>query len=273
MSDRTILVTGATDGIGKATAYALAEKGAHLLVHGRNQQKCEALALNLNKKYPASRVGYFVSDFSSLQSVKVMSEQIISEVDALHVLINNAGNFYRRRTLSEDSFELTFAVNHLAPFLLTLNLLDLLKASAPARIVNVSSTAHKSARADDLSDLMGERGYDPFSAYSLSKLANVFFTQSLADRLDPAKVTANSLHPGVVDTKLLRNSYNMRGISIEEGARTSVYLAVSPEITGTSGKYYQNETEGRASSVARDRDLQEELWRQSMDMVRPYLIN
>ena len=119
---------------------------------------------------------------------------------------------------------------------------------------------------------MGERGYDPFRAYSLSKLANVLFTHSLAKRLDAEEVTANALHPGVVDTKLLRNSYNMRGISIEEGARTSVYLAASPDLEGISGKYFQNESEGRVSSIAQDDALQEDLWRRSMEMVRPFLV-
>ena len=149
IKEKTVLVTGATDGIGKATAYALAEGGARVLVHGRDPQKCAALAVDLNEKYPENDAAYFVADFSSLNSVKEMSEKIISKVDALHVLVNNAGNFYRHRTLSEDGYEMTFAVNHLASFLLTLNLLDLLRSSAPARIVNVSSSAHKSAQADD----------------------------------------------------------------------------------------------------------------------------
>lgn len=271
MKNKTVLVTGATDGIGKATAYLLAEKGARVIVHGRDEAKCALVAQEVNINFTEGSAITAVADFSSLRSVKNMADKIKRDVNALHVLVNNAGNFYHQRGLSEDGYELTFAVNHLAPFLLTLSLLELIKSSAPARIVNVSSTAHKSIRSMDINDLMGERKYDPFYAYGLSKLANVFFTQSLAEALGHQKVTANSLHPGVVDTKLLRNSYDLDGISVEDGAQTSVYLASSPEVAGISGKYFQNKKARDTSFLAKDEEMQAALWKKSLEMVQPLL--
>ena len=166
---------------------------------------------------------------------------------------------------------MTLAVNHLAPFLLTILLLDLLKASAPARVVNVASSSHKSIKSVDLENLQGESNYDGFTAYSLSKLGNVLFTQSLADKLNGTSVTANALNPGVVNTKLLRKSYHLDGMSIEEGARTSVYLASSHAVEGVSGKYYKNMQEHSASDLSQDQDLQGAFWKLSKEMVSQFL--
>jgi NAD(P)-dependent dehydrogenase (short-subunit alcohol dehydrogenase family) len=200
-----------------------------------------------------------------------MAEDIKREKSELHVLVNNAGNFYKERMLSADGYEKILAVNHLAPFLLTLLLLDLIKKSAPARIVNVASSAHKSIRKLDLHNLHGENGYDPFTAYSLSKLGNVLFTKALADELIGTDVTVNSLHPGVVATKLLRKSYDMAGISPMKGAQTSIFLASSPDAKGVTGKYFQNLQERTTSVIADDKDLQATFWKISMEMVNNFL--
>ena len=271
MENKTFLVTGGTDGIGRETAMQLVRLGARVLVHGRDEEKGAQVLDDINRDTCNEKVSLYLADFSSLADVKRMAEDIKRENTELHVLVNNAGNFYRDRLLSSDGVEMTLAVNHLAPFLLTLLLLDLLKASTPTRIVNVASSAHKSIKSVDLEDLQGESNYDGFAAYSLSKLGNVFFTQSLADKLDETSVTANALHPGVVNTKLLRKSYHLDGMSVEEGARTSVYLASSPAVEGVSGKYFQNMQEQPASDLSQDKDLQRAFWKLSREMVSQFL--
>ena len=271
MENKTVLVTGGTDGIGSETALQLAHMGACVLVHGRDKEKGAEGLGTINRVICNEKVSLYLADFSSLADVKRMAEDIKREQKELHVLVNNAGNFYRDRLLSSDGVEMTLAVNHIAPFLLTLLLLDLLKTSAPARIVNVASSSHKLIKSVDLEDLEGESNYDGFTAYSLSKLGNVLFTQSLADRLNGTSVTANALHPGVVNTKLLRKSYHLDGISVEEGAQTSVYLVSSPEVEGVSGKYYKNIREHPASDLSQDHDLQDAFWKLSIGMVNQFL--
>ena len=271
MENKTFLVTGGTDGIGRETAMQLVRLGARVLVHGRDEEKGAQVLDDINRDTCNEKVSLYLADFSSLADVKRMTEDIKRENTELHVLVNNAGNFYRDRLLSSDGVEMTLAVNHLAPFLLTLLLLDLLKASTPTRIVNVASSAHKSIKSVDLEDLQGESNYDGFAAYSLSKLGNVLFTQSLADRLNGTSVTVNALHPGVVNTKLLRKSYHLDGMSVEEGARTSVYLASSPAVEGVSGKYFQNMQEQPASDLSQDKDLQRAFWKISREMVSQFL--
>jgi len=271
MENKTVLVTGGTDGIGRETALQLARMGARVLVHGRDKEKGTQVLHDIKRDTRNEKVSLYIADFSSLADVKRMAEDIKREHTELHVLVNNAGNFYRDRLLSSDGVEMTLAVNHLAPFLLTILLLDLLKASAPARVVNVASSSHKSIISVDLENLQGESNYDGFAAYSLSKLGNVLFTQSLADKLNGTSVTANALNPGVVNTKLLRKSYHLDGMSIEEGARTSVYLASSPIVEGVSGKYYKNMQEHPASDLSQDQDLQGSFWNLSKEMVSQFL--
>jgi len=271
MENKTVLITGGTDGIGSETALQLACMGACVLIHGRDKDKGAQVLDNIRHVACNERVSLYLADFSSLADVKHMAEDIKREHKVLNVLVNNAGNFYKDRLLSSDGVEMTLAVNHLAPFLLTLLLLDLLKTSAPARIVNVASSSHKLIKSVDLEDFEGESNYDGFTAYSLSKLGNVLFTQSLADRLNGTSVTANALHPGVVNTKLLRKSYHLDGISIEEGAQTSVYLASSPEVEGVSGKYYKNMRECPASDLSQDQGLQDAFWKLSKGMVSQFL--
>jgi len=271
MKNKTVLVTGGTDGIGRETALQLACMGARVLVHGRDKEKGTRVINDINQNTCKEKVSLYIADFSSLTDVKRMAEEIKREQTELHVLVNNAGNFYKERLLSADDIEMTMAVNHFAPFLLTLLLLDLLKTSMPARIVNVASSSHRLVRSVDFENLQGETKYDGFIAYNLSKLGNVLFTQSLADRLAGTSVTANALHPGVVNTKLLRKSYHLDGMSVDKGAQTSVYLASSPAVEGVSGKYYKNMQERPTSDLSQGKNLQDAFWKLSKEMVSQFL--
>ena len=271
MNAKTILVTGATDGIGKQTAIKLARQGAKVLVHGRNKSKGATVLDEINRDNCNENLTLYLADFSSFASIKRMAEEIKREQSELHVLINNAGTFSKERLLTKDGLEMTFAVNHLAPFLLTILLLDLLKASTPARIVDVASGAHRNITAIDFDNLQGEKSYDGFEAYGLSKLGNVLFTNELARRLVGSGVTANSLHPGVINTGLQRISYNLDGASVGEGARTSVYLATSPEVESITGRYYSRMAEKPTSDLAQDKSLQEKFWKVSEELLAGYL--
>jgi len=271
MDPETILVTGATDGIGKQIAIELARHGAKVLVHGRDKAKGDKVLDEINRDNCNENLILYLADFSSFADIKRMAEEIKREQSELNVLINNAGVFSKERLLTKDSLEMTFAVNHLAPFLLTMLLLDLLKASAPARVVNVASGAHRNISAVDFDNLQGEKSYDGFEAYGLSKLGNVLFTNGLSRRLAGSGVTANSLHPGVINTRMQRESYNLGGENVEVGAQTSVYLATSPEVEGVTGKYYSRMAEKHTSDLAQDKALQEKFWKVSEELLAGYL--
>ena len=271
MNDQTILITGGTDGIGKETAFQLARMGARVLVHGRDQAKGAHVINEINHDTCNEEISLYIADFSSLADIRRMAEDIKREQKELHVLVNNAGNFFKERQLSKDGFEMTFAVNYLAPFLLTILLLDLIKSSAPARIINVSSSSHRSIREVDLANLQGETDYNGYAAYSLSKLGNMLFTQSLADQLKGTHVTVNALHPGVIDTNLLRKSYAMDGAGVDEGAKTSVYLASSPDVVRVSGKYFDAMREREASDLSQNKTLQNDFWNLSKEMIANFV--
>ena len=258
---KTILVTGSTDGIGRATARELAERGCAVIVHGRNERRAQEAARTIAAATGNRCVTAVAGDFASLEEVRAMAVQIVRTYPRLDVLINNAGIAVRRRRTTGDGFESTFAVNHLAPFLLTNLLLDRLRGSAPARIVNVSSGVHTGGRID-FDDLQMERGFDGWQAYSNSKLANALFTCELARRLDPAAVTANYLHPGVIDTKLLHVNFG-GGAPVADGARTPVHLALAPELASVSGCYFVDRRQTRPASATGDTRLAGELWRVS----------
>lgn len=271
MIGKTILVTGATDGIGKQTAFELARQGAKVLVHGRDKARGAKVLDEINRDNCNENLILYLADFSSFSDIKRMAEEIKREQNELHVLINNAGTFSKEKLLTKDGLEMTFAVNHLAPFLLTMLLLDLLKASAPARIVNVSSGAHRNITEVDFDNLQGEKSYDGFEAYSLSKLGNILFTNELAKHLEGSGVTVNSLHPGVISTKMQRASYNLDGADVGEGAQTLVFLATSPEIEGVTGKYYSRMAEKPISDLAQDKALQDKFWKISEELLAGYL--
>ncbi len=274
----TILVTGATDGIGLATARALAGLGHRVLLHGRNAEK-GAAALQAVRAAAGSgaEVRFLQADFASLEQVRALGVQLGS-VPRLDVLINNAGCINLSRKVTADGYESTFAVNHLAPFLLTNLLLEKIRASAPARIVNVASAAHR-GQYIDFEDLMSTHDYRMMRTYGRSKLANILFTQALARRLAGSGVTANSLHPGMVSTHLGQDNWLARtlgrafmavaGMPADRGARTSVYLATAPEVQAASGGYYDKcrPVEVAAAPGAVSEAIAERLWTVSEKLV------
>jgi retinol dehydrogenase-14 len=259
---KTILVTGATDGIGKATALQLATQGAHVIVHGRSADKVQQTAAEIQSR-TGQRAETLVADFASLAQVRACGEEITARFTRLDVLLHNAGVFMKTRMLTGDGYEMTFAVNHLAPFLLTYLVIDLLRRNGSARIVTVSSITHMGSPCD-FDNLQGEKRYDGHAAYSVSKLANALFTVELAERLRGSGITANCLHPGVVATKLLRAGFgDMSGRSPERGAETSVYLAMSPEVEGTTGKFFMSKRVAEPSPLVRDAVIRTRLWQLS----------
>lgn len=256
---KVALVTGATDGIGKQTALELAERGAHVIVHGRSRDKAERVVDELRAATGAGqRVEACVADFSRLAEVRALGEEIALR-PRLDILVNNAGVFVHERVLTVDGFETTFAVNHLAPFLLTLLLVPLLRRSAPARVVVVSSMAHARGRID-VNDLDGAQRFEGYRAYATSKLANVLFSNELARRLAGTGVTSNALHPGVITTKLLMQGFGSTGASLESGAATSLRVALDPALEATTGRYFSDEREVAPSVAARDEAVARALW-------------
>ena len=268
---RTVLVTGSTDGIGKETALALARKGCRVIVHGRSRAKVDAAIASLRQAlgegHGQARLEGWACDLSSLAEVRAKSRELLALAPRLDVFLHNAGVYARERTVTPEGFELTFAVSHLAPFILVQQLLPALAAAAPARVVMVSSQVHRGAQLH-LDDLNLSRGFSGYAAYGQSKLCNVLFANGLAARYPAHQLTANSLHPGVVGTKLLTQGFGMRGgpDSLAEGAETSVYLATSPEVANVTGKYFDRCREVRASEEARDEALREALWKKSEEL-------
>ncbi len=271
MNDRVYLVTGATSGIGKEMASGLAGIGATVVLVGRNRSKCEAALGEITQRHPGSSVSYIVSDLSSQESVHRLAAEFLDRYPSLHVLVNNAGMFAAQRAATIDGIEETFAVNHLAPFLLTHLLLSRLKASAPARIITTSSVAHKGARIDFGDPQFERRPYSGIAAYGQSKLANILFTRELARRLAGRGVTANCFHPGgVKGTNLLEgNPLHYRAawaaaspffLSPEKGADTGVYLASSPEVEEVTGKYFVKRKIAEPSALAQDDEAAARLW-------------
>jgi NAD(P)-dependent dehydrogenase (short-subunit alcohol dehydrogenase family) len=269
LPEATILVTGATDGLGKRVATELAGKGAAVLLHGRNRERLETALKEIRTGTGSEKLGSYLADFSSLGEVRALAERVLSDQDRLDVLVNNAGVIVRERTESEDGYELTFAVNYLAHFLLTNLLLPLLRESAPARIVNVASAGQSPI---DFSDVMLERRYDAMRAYTQSKLAQIAFTFELAERLRGSGVTANALHPAsLMDTKMVLGTFGYTMSTVEEGAEATVRLVVSPELEGFAGRYFDGQREARANRQAYDADVRKRLWALSEELCGPLL--
>lgn len=272
---KTVLVTGSTDGIGLETARQLLAAGMHVLVHGRSEAKATKQAKALASRVADVSVTPVWGDLSRMREVAALAEQVRAVAPVLDVLINNAGIYAKRRTMTEDGFELTMAVNHFAPYLLTRLVGPLVEKAPAGRIIIVSSMAHQSGDID-LDDLAFENGFDSYSAYATSKLANILFTRALATRLagtgsSGQGVTANCLHPGVIDTKLLHAGFSIKGASVEKGARTSVYLATSDKVAGVTGKYFDNCRETAPSRQARNDKLAEGLWVVSEQLVSDFV--
>ena len=277
MQGKICMVTGANSGIGKATALALAQMGATVVMVCRDRARGEEARSEIITKSRNNAVDLLLADLSSQQSIRQLVEHFQHHYTHLHVLINNAGAAFTGRRETVDGLEMTFAVNYLAPFLLTHLLLDVLKASAPARIVNVSSASHKSGYIQ-MDDLQGEKHNRSMRAYPQSKLAIVLFTYELARRLQGTGVTANCLDPGFVATnigqtgaslpvRLLIKLIGSFGTSPEKGAKTSIYLASSPEVEGVTGKYFVKSLPKRSAAISYDESLQRQLWEQSAKLV------
>jgi NAD(P)-dependent dehydrogenase (short-subunit alcohol dehydrogenase family) len=280
MDGRTVVVTGGNSGVGKATATALAAAGAHTVITARNRARGEEALTDIRRASGSERVDLVVFDLADLASVGEGAATLLDRYEHIHVLINNAGLVLSDRAVTTDGFEATFAINHLGPFYLTQLLTDRLLASAPARVVNVASTAHRSARAGvGFGDLQSEQHYRGMQVYGRSKLANILFTNELARRLSTTQVTANSLHPGTVATGYARDGdasgFLAFGVKVikpfirtpEQGARTSVYLASSPEVAGVTGQYFVSCRPRTPSVAARDEDAAGLLWSISEEMV------
>jgi NAD(P)-dependent dehydrogenase (short-subunit alcohol dehydrogenase family) len=258
VAEARILVTGATDGLGRRVAQVVAAKGATMLLHGRNPERLKATLEELRIQPGSEKVSSYLADLSSLGAVRGLADRIHSEHDRLDVLVNNAGIIARERRESEDGYELTFAVNYLSHFLLTRLLLPLLKDSAPARIVNVASAGQSPL---DFSNLMLERGYDAMKAYSQSKLAQVMFTFELADHLRGTGVTVNALHPAsLMDTKMVQSTFGYTMSTVEEGTEAVVRLAVSQEVEGITGRYFDGTRQTRANRQAYNPRDRNRLW-------------
>ncbi len=276
---RTALVTGASSGIGLETARELARAGHRVLLVGRDGSRLRAAVESIRESTGAPSVEALRADFSSLDEVRALARDVRERCDALHVLVNNAGVWHPKRTLSKDGYEDTWAVNHLAPFLLTNLLLDRLGGggSAPARVVTVSSRLHSSVKGIDWDDLRAERRYSGLRAYGQSKLANVLFSNELARRLGASRVTSNAVHPGDVATNVIRDhgllslAQRLVGrhflLTPAEGARTTVHVATAPELETVTGEYFARCRPSPTSAAARDGAAAARLWDVSWEMV------
>lgn len=276
MTGRIALITGANSGIGFVTALRLAEKGAEILMVCRDRERGEAALSTIAKHAPAAPSSLYLADLGNQASIRALSDRIGSRYEHLDVLVNNAGAVFGRRELTTQRNEKTFATNHLAPFLLTLLLLPLLRRSPSARVVTVSSRVH--AGAIDFDDLQGERSYSAMQAYGRSKLENILFTYELARRLGPGSITANCLAPGLVSTNFGRSagglisliprllSLTPLSISPEEGAKTSVFLASAPEVEGVTGQYFYKCRAVRSKPISYDRAVAGKLWQISEEL-------
>jgi NAD(P)-dependent dehydrogenase (short-subunit alcohol dehydrogenase family) len=270
MRGKTCVVTGGTSGIGLATAAALAERGARVVLVGRSPVRAEEAARAVRARAPGAEVEVELGDLASLAAIRELAAHLLARCPRLDVLVNNAGVFQLRRRTTVDGFETTFAVNHLAYFLLTSLLEAPLRATPGARVVSVASEAHRLGGPLDFEDLQSQRRYRPFGVYGRSKLCNILWTRELARRLAGSGVTANCCHPGAVATRLGQNDaawakalgplLRLFLLTPEQGARTSVYLASSPALEGVSGRYFVKEREAEPARFARDDDAAKRLW-------------
>jgi len=279
MQGKTALITGANSGLGKETAVALARAGATVVFTSRDPQKGEQTAADIRQRSGAD-VALMPLDLASFPSIHALADDFLQRHDSLHVLVNNAGLILTERTETEQGFETTFGVNHLGHFILTQLLLDRIKASAPARIINVASRAHRFARNGlDFDDLQLTNSYGGMQAYGRSKLANIDLTRELARRLEGSGVTVNALHPGGVNTGFSHDG-DTNGLysflwslakpflrSPEKGAQTSIYLASATEVEGVTGKYFANSKEAQPTSIAQHDEAARRLWTASEELI------
>jgi len=268
---RVVLVTGSTDGIGRATARALAAGGMKVIVHGRTKPRLDAALAALGAELPGAELDGVSFDLGSAAAVRRGAEQILARAPALHVVVNNAGIFADERVVTDDGVELTFAVNYLGPFLLTELLAPRLEASATSaasRVINLASIAHTRGRIH-IDDLTLANGWTGYAAYAMSKLANVMHAMSLADKHAPDRLVAYSVHPGVISTKLLRQGFGpVAGAAVEVGARTQVRLAGEEVATAPSGSYFNEGVQTQPGPAARDAAMRAALWDASLRLAK-----
>ncbi|MFX0094177.1 MAG: SDR family oxidoreductase [Candidatus Hodarchaeota archaeon] len=276
IKDKICLITGGTSGIGKVTAETLADLGATVTIVGRNEEAGTRIIREIQEKTGNEMHRFMRTDFASLEKVRELANKFMNQFSRLDVLINNAGVAFPKKIITTDGLEATFAINHFAPFLLTNLLLDLIKQSVPARIINLTSGLHQKATIN-LDDINSNEKFNGMRVYGSSKLANVLFTYSLAEKLKPSGITANVVHPGFARTNLNR-SFNIltRGmmkilpfvISPEKGAETPIYLVTSPEVEGITGKYFVRKKAVESSPLSYDKELQQELWELSAKITK-----
>jgi NAD(P)-dependent dehydrogenase (short-subunit alcohol dehydrogenase family) len=275
MRGKVCIVTGATSGIGLATARELARKGASVFIVGRSPERSELAVNQIRQASSAAEIGWFAADLSSLRDVRRLASLIRDRCPRVDVLVNNAGGIFLSRQESADGIELTWALNHLSYYLLTNLVLPQLTSGHAARIVNVASDAHHGASIK-FEDIEGKARYSAWRSYQQSKLANILFTYELARRLEGTSVTVNALHPGFVNTNifrhptwrawLVRRAADLIALSPERGAQTSIYLASSPEVAGISGKYFAKQKPVTSSPQSLDRTAASRLWELSREM-------
>lgn len=276
---KTVLITGATSGIGKVTARTLAKQDYQLVIVGRTKDKTEQCVEDIKNETANPNIHYLLGDLSVLDDARRIAREFNEQFEHLHILINNAGCVYQTRELTKDGYEKTLATNHLSHFIITNMLLDKMKKSAPARIINVASIAHFDARWNP-DDIHLQKKYHVLWSYSNSKLYNIWFSNYLADKLKDDRITVNSLHPGVVKTKIgnkntgwfggfVWNAFTaLKGISEEAGAKTSIYLATSAEVENITGKYFDKCKAVSTSKLAEDFNAAEQLWKMSIEMTK-----
>jgi len=283
MAGKICMITGANAGIGKSTALGLAKKGATVLLVCRNRERGEEALRYIREEAGNDSVHLLLADLASQRSIRQLVADFKTRYSALHVLINNAGVLPPTRMITEDGLEMQFAVNYLAPFLLTNLSLDILTASAPARVINVSASYHKESSSINFDDLQtGQEAYDARKVYAWTKLANIMFTYELARRLRETSVTVNCLHPGVIETRLMHDFINGTSplseermaivksmtIGLEEGASTSLYLATAQEPEGVSGKYFDKQKAVPSSEASYDETASRRLWMLSENILQ-----
>jgi NAD(P)-dependent dehydrogenase (short-subunit alcohol dehydrogenase family) len=257
---KTILVTGSTDGIGKQIAFELAAMGHTVIMHGKRESFGKKLAEMFRQETGNNNIVYYNADLSDFDDIRRFAASVKRDFPVLDVLLSNAGVFMNERIMLPNGLEMTFMVNHLAVFALTLDLLEMVKKSPAGRVVITSSMAHSSSI--DFSNLNGEKYWDSYNAYSVSKLENILFAYRLHRllRAENSKVTVNALHPGVISTKLLHAGWGIGGATVQHGASTSVYLATSDEVENVSGKYFVNKRTQKSAAFSYDIKAQDKLW-------------
>jgi len=265
LKNKIVLITGSTDGIGYQTAIELVKLGYHVIIHGRNREKADLTLKRIEKVTNKKNVSAVYADLSSFNQINEMVNDVSYRFNRLDVLINNAGVYKPERNITQEGLEETFAINYIAPFILTNLLLNLLKNGKSSKIVNIVSRVHSNLFNFD--DLQLEKGYTGVKAYSKSKTALILFTYLLADKLKNTDITVNCLHPGVINTKLLRSAFGSDGAPLLDGAKTLIYAATAPELEDVSGRYFVNNHAMPSKNITYDKEIQRKLWKMTEEIL------